>query len=252
MSGQGSGSKQRIDNLLTQYRAEVLRWNTQINLVGRSNPATTLDSLVTHCRTALGVVITQPQELSTLPPNFLYCDIGSGAGLPGVVWHTILTDAGYGPHSFLIEPRNKRAWFLERVAAQLGLADLNVVAARWGETPLLYRRPERSEKLTDILLSIKALRITDAELLAGLEQGLSPTTSAEQWTKDVQRVIIVRFLPSGTREDPNTLNDLGTVNRSVHVVSESASWHCMSRRVQALPTPAIDSSILVSVFENTN
>ena len=252
MKGHGSGSKQRIDRMLNQYRSEVLRWNKQINLVGRSDPEVTLDNLITHCRAALGAVIAHPQESVTLPSTFMYCDIGSGAGLPGVVWHLMLTDAGHRPHSFLIEPRNKRAWFLERVAAQLGLKDFTVVAARWGETSMLHQSKARAWAPKDIFVSIKALRITDAETLGGLERGLSVTTSAERWSKYTRRVTIARFLPAGTREDLDTLTTLGTVDASASVVGESASWRCVSRRVQPLPTPAANSSLLVSVFTNTD
>jgi hypothetical protein len=251
MDGHGPGNNYRIDRVLDLYRSNVLRWNKQINLIGRSDPETTLDNLITHCRAALGALIAHRQEFFDAPQTFLYCDIGSGAGLPGVVWHTMLTDAGHRPRSFLIEPRNKRAWFLERVAGELGLIDLTVIAKRWGDAHLPSRRPDEAWPPEDILLSIKALRISDAEVLGGLERGLSATASAERSSQRARRVTVARFLPSGTRQDMATLAELGTVNASVRVVGESENWRCVSRRVQAFPAPAANSSLLVSVFTTT-
>lgn len=55
-----------------------------------------------------------------------WVDIGAGAGLPGVVVAAIVE----GPVS-LVEPRRLRAQFLERVVAELGLANrVSVVAAK--------------------------------------------------------------------------------------------------------------------------
>ena len=267
MDGHGPENKYSIDSVLDLYRSEVLRWNKQINLIGRSDPEATLDNLITHCRAALGALLVQRQEFFSTPQTFLYCDIGSGAGLPGVVWHAMLTDARHRPRSFFIEPRNKRAWFLERVAAQLGLIDLAVIAKRWGNAHLPSRHTNEAWPPEDILLSIKALRISDAEVLGGLERGLSAVASAapaERRRRGVRRVTIARFLPSGTRDDLATLAELGSVNASVHVVGENENWRCVGRGVQVFPGPAPaaapapsspssvnPSSLLVSVFTTT-
>ena len=268
MDGHGPGNKYSIDSVLDLYRSKVLRWNKQINLIGRSDPEATLDNLITHCRAALDALIVQRQEFFNTPQTFLYCDIGSGAGLPGVVWHTMLTDAGHRPRSFLIERRNKRAWFLERVTGQLGLIDLAVIAKRWGDAHLPSRHASEAWPPEDILLSIKALRISDAEVLGGLERSFSAAASAEWQRRGVRRVTVARFLPSGTRDDPTTLAELGTVKTSDHVAVENENWRCVSRRVQTFSGPApsavpaasaptsfsssANSSLLVSVFTTTD
>ncbi len=270
MDGHGPENKYSIDSVLNLYRSEVLRWTKQINLIGRSDPEATLDNLITHCRAALGALLVQRQEFFSTPQTFLYCDIGSGAGLPGVVWHAMLTDAGHRPRSLLIEPRNKRAWFLERVAGQLGLIDLTVIAKRWGDAHLPSGHVEEAWPPEDILLSIKALRISDTEVLGGLERGLSvaasetSAASAERRRRGLRRVTIARFLPSGTRDDLATLAELGSVNASVQVVGENEKWRCVGRGVQVFPgrAPAAapgptssssvnPSSLLVSVFTTT-
>ena len=58
-------------------------------------------------------------------PGTAWVDIGSGAGLPGMVV-AILT----GDPMTLIEPRRLRADFLERVARELGLEDVRVIGAK--------------------------------------------------------------------------------------------------------------------------
>ena len=59
-------------------------------------------------------------------PGASWVDIGAGAGLPGVVV-AILVEGRVS----LVEPRRLRAEFLDRVAAQLGLANrVSVVAAK--------------------------------------------------------------------------------------------------------------------------
>ncbi|MEO6113796.1 MAG: 16S rRNA (guanine(527)-N(7))-methyltransferase RsmG [Sphingomicrobium sp.] len=54
-----------------------------------------------------------------------WCDIGSGAGLPGMV----IAILSRQPMT-LVEPRRLRADFLERAAAELGLGNVTVVAAK--------------------------------------------------------------------------------------------------------------------------
>ena len=65
------------------------------------------------------------QLVSLAPAGRSWCDIGSGAGLPGIVI-AIVTG---GPIS-LIEPRRLRADFLRRAIVDLELADVEVVEAK--------------------------------------------------------------------------------------------------------------------------
>jgi 16S rRNA (guanine527-N7)-methyltransferase len=59
-------------------------------------------------------------------------DVGSGAGLPGVVWALVRPDLTVT----LIEPLLRRATFLSEVVAELGLADrVSVVRSRAEDTP---------------------------------------------------------------------------------------------------------------------
>ena len=100
---------------LERYADLVRLENERQNLVARS----TLDDFHTrHIGDAAPLV-------SHAKAGSHWCDIGSGAGLPGVVI-AILT----GDPVILIEPRRLRAEFLRTVVAELGLAGASVVEAK--------------------------------------------------------------------------------------------------------------------------
>lgn len=61
-----------------------------------------------------------------VPQSSTVADVGSGAGLPGVVWAIARPDL----QVTMIEPLLRRTTFLEEVAAELGLDNVVVVRAR--------------------------------------------------------------------------------------------------------------------------
>lgn len=98
-----------------QRYLDLLRDETQRqNLVARS----TLDR-------AWDRHIADSAQLVDLADNGAWVDIGSGAGLPGIVV-AILT----GSPVTLVEPRRLRVDFLRRVIDELGLANVTVAPAR--------------------------------------------------------------------------------------------------------------------------
>lgn len=80
--------------------------------------ASTLDSIWSRH-------IVDSAQLAPLLRSGRFIDIGSGAGLPGIVLAAIT-----GSPTLLIEPRRKRAEFLADCAATLGLANVSVRQAR--------------------------------------------------------------------------------------------------------------------------
>jgi 16S rRNA (guanine527-N7)-methyltransferase len=85
--------------------------------------ASTLDCLwERHILDSAQLVRFEPE------PGASWADIGSGAGLPGIVVATLVS----GP-VLLIEPRRLRATFLQRVVDELGLMDRVSVAAAKAE-----------------------------------------------------------------------------------------------------------------------
>jgi len=108
-----------LDRLLA-YRDELVRWNRVHNLSGVRDPGAMiplhlLDSL------ALAPFVRATRV----------ADIGSGAGLPGLP--LALTDADLVVT--LIEPRAKRALFLEHVVRTLGIGNVIVERARAEDLP---------------------------------------------------------------------------------------------------------------------
>ena len=93
---------------LERYAALIAEENQRQNLVSRS----TLDQFwERHILDSAQLARFEPH------PGASWLDIGSGAGLPGIVIAALVS----GPVT-LVEPRRLRAEFLERAAAELGLA----------------------------------------------------------------------------------------------------------------------------------
>jgi 16S rRNA (guanine527-N7)-methyltransferase len=61
-----------------------------------------------------------------VPPGVTVADVGSGAGLPGLVWAIARPDL----HITLIEPSLRRTVFLEEAIEALGLTQTDVMRAR--------------------------------------------------------------------------------------------------------------------------
>ena len=101
--------------LLDRYVALILEENEHQNLISKS---TVEEVWGRHILDSAQLVRFAPQ------PDSSWLDIGSGAGLPGLVV-ALLTE---GPVS-LVEPRKLRADFLRRTAEALGLADRVTVNA---------------------------------------------------------------------------------------------------------------------------
>ena len=151
---------------LIEYLALIDRWNRVYNLTAVRNPA---DMLVQHLLDSLAVVAPlrrhlQDQALAapgTDGPTVRLLDVGSGAGLPGVVlsiveprWDVTCVDAVA-----------KKASFIRQVAAELGLPNLIAQHARVEDLPV---PPE-----FDIVISRAFASLADFVSLTG--QLLSPT-----------------------------------------------------------------------------
>jgi 16S rRNA (guanine527-N7)-methyltransferase len=121
---------------LVEYLALIDRWNRVYNLTAVRNPA---DMLVQHLLDSLAVVTPLRRHLLAQgpAPGFVtpcprILDVGSGAGLPGVVlsiveprWEVTCVDAVA-----------KKASFIRQVAAELGLPNLRAQHARVEDLPV--------------------------------------------------------------------------------------------------------------------
>lgn len=110
-------SRKQLD-LLLLYGDLLITWNRKLDLVAPSTPQ---DILRAHVMDSLLLlVVCEP------PREGKVADVGSGAGLPGLVWAVARPDL----RLLLLEPRKKRAAFLERALSELGLLNVEVEARR--------------------------------------------------------------------------------------------------------------------------
>ncbi len=94
----------------------MVAWNARIDLV---SPAPREELVKRHLLDSLLLL-----AMADPPEGARVADVGSGAGFPGVVWAVARPDL----RVTLIEPRHKRAAFLERAILELSLLNAEVVA----------------------------------------------------------------------------------------------------------------------------
>jgi 16S rRNA (guanine527-N7)-methyltransferase len=140
---------------LVRYTRLLRDWNLRLNLVSRRDT----DRILTyHVIDSLAV-----QRL--IPSDARVCDIGTGAGLPGIPIALVRPDV----KMFLIESSQKKSRFLQTATAELGLANVEVLNERAESLPGLdcdtvlsrlagplrdvvqYARPHRKPKGTIVL-----------------------------------------------------------------------------------------------------
>ena len=104
------------DARLVAYRDLLLRWNATINLVAAKTAA---DVDRRHIADSL-------QLLPLIPPSGPIADLGSGAGLPGLVLAAAMPER----EVHLVESDKRKAAFLIEAAGTLKLAQVKVHATR--------------------------------------------------------------------------------------------------------------------------
>jgi 16S rRNA (guanine527-N7)-methyltransferase len=116
--------------LLVQYSLELLKWNRKVNLV--SKKASLEDVVEKHFLDSLTLV----QVLADYTPeNGLLLDVGSGAGFPGLVVKAACPDRPV----VLLEPRQRRVFFLNHIIRLLSLDSITVLPYRTDEKEALSR-----------------------------------------------------------------------------------------------------------------
>jgi hypothetical protein len=241
-----AGERPRALNAsLGRYQLEVVRWNRQINLVSRQDTQTRVAELIGQCRSAWSRLATAILADWSTEDRIWYFDLGSGGGLPGFVWHVQLLDRWPNSCTWLVEPREKRAWFLERLNQITPTHPLTVWRARWGETPPVNetRPPQR------VLVSLKALHLNELTILEGVSLALAGLETAF----DVQ-LVIARFYPPDQRLNRRLVEDLGIPAQTVSVGRFSCTPTC--HRVLA-PAPharaaVAEAALVISSYRLTS
>ena len=194
----------RLDNRLARYQQEVVRWNRQINLVSRQDTSLRVAELIGQCRDTWAELEARYLKEIVAESPFWYFDLGSGGGLPGYVWHLHLNERSRNVVTRLVEPREKRAWFLERLNQLTPDRPLEVWNGRWGEFAIETSPGEGEVRPAQVLISLKALRLTDPEVLEGLS-----IAAKEGALIDGAEVLIARFFPPDQRMTPALVRELG-------------------------------------------
>lgn len=121
---------------LLAYLALLVKWNAVYNLTAVRDPG---QMLTQHLLDSLSIVTPLAERLPKRDgePTGRLVDVGSGAGLPGIV----LALAWPQVEVLLVEPVGKKAAFLRQCQAELALANLRVAATRVEALAGLQREP---------------------------------------------------------------------------------------------------------------
>ena len=200
---------------LANYAQHLLRWNKGINLVSRQNTNELLEDLFRQCSGGFSALWSHLEEKGLVPdPGPVnYFDLGSGGGIPGVIWHYHFCQKGARPQTCLVEPRDKRAWFLGRVPGDPSVTPFEVFQGRWAQDGWRLPQPHLGSKSNEAIyiVSLKALHLTDEEVLSGMvgAQG---------------RVIIARYYPSEQNLDADLELHLGAGPATARLLAGGHAW----------------------------
>ena len=106
----------KMEEQLCTYACLLKEWNEKINLTAITEPDQIAEKHFYDCMLALHAHMPQGN----------LCDVGSGAGFPGLVFKILLPDL----HVTLLEPTQKKGVFLQETVNQLGLRNVEVVCER--------------------------------------------------------------------------------------------------------------------------
>jgi 16S rRNA (guanine527-N7)-methyltransferase len=149
-----AGAFPRLDRrVLEVFLEELFRWNPQLGLVSKRDTPAVVSRLVEQSVHLWDFIVeATPPEAARLCD---VADIGSGAGFPGLVWKML--DPALQVE--LIERKERKVAFLERVIARTALPRVTATAADLRD---LARREDRKGSL-DLAVMIA---VTDPENLA--------------------------------------------------------------------------------------
>lgn len=122
----GFGLEQSQAMAIGSYVSLLVKYNKKTNMVGKAGPREILDSLVVD---SLHLARFLEREFSLPDPVCL--DLGAGAGLPGIPLRALWTKGSY----LLVEPRAKRAVFMETAISLCKIKNTRVFEGRVQDLP---------------------------------------------------------------------------------------------------------------------
>ena len=127
---EAASEQQALTRSVLQYVALLAKWNRTFNLTAVRDPD---QMLVQHVFDSAAVVpaLRERVEASRQARGAeasrpVIVDVGSGAGLPGIVLALLWREADF----VLVEPAAKKAAFLQQVVSELALTNVTVLRAR--------------------------------------------------------------------------------------------------------------------------
>jgi 16S rRNA (guanine527-N7)-methyltransferase len=108
---------------LLRYLDLILKWNKVYNLTALRDPA---EALTHHLIDSLSAVLPLQKHLATLAPGARLLDVGSGGGLPGVVFAICCPELSVS----CVDTVGKKAAFVQQAALELKLRNLRGIHAR--------------------------------------------------------------------------------------------------------------------------
>jgi 16S rRNA (guanine527-N7)-methyltransferase len=138
-------------DLLARYVDLLRTWNARVRMLGDREPEALIQKHLPDCL-----------ALATLLPDAgPVADIGTGAGLPGLVLACVRPSVAF----WLVESRRRRASFLHEATARLGLGNVLVVDSRAEDLATLPGFAGRASVVTARAVALDPLLAVAAPLL---------------------------------------------------------------------------------------
>ncbi len=119
----------QVEEGFAAYLGLLAHFNKSMNLIGPLSRAEIIDGLLIDSATAAAVCAPSRAPAGAQQASIL--DVGSGAGLPGIPLKLLYPDCPLT----LVEPRRKRATFLNIAKTRLGLDDVTIEQERIEDVP---------------------------------------------------------------------------------------------------------------------
>ena len=171
---------QKKQDQLSEYANLIIKWNKTRNLVSRNANLETINEHILDC----ACLIPYLEE-----NNFL--DVGSGAGLPGLVI-SILDDE---KNIKLLEPNQKKISFLTHAQAKLGLKNITIFKERIenlkeiNEEIIITRAVMEPKKLLNVISRQKSKNVKIIMMVSEPIEVSHPNWESKFLVSEAQRIL---------------------------------------------------------------